>query len=49
MTCIECEHWVQLANNGEDVCMATKDENCECLVIPPTEEVPEWCPLKRTL
>jgi hypothetical protein len=46
--CVVCEHWLQLPHNGEDICQATKDENDMAMVIPPTGEIPEWCPKRNT-
>lgn len=45
--CVVCEHWLQLPHNGEDICQATKDENGMAMVIPPTGEIPEWCPQRN--
>lgn len=45
--CVVCEHWLQLPHNGEDICLATKDENGMAMVIPPTGEIPEWCPHRK--
>ncbi len=45
--CFECEHWKQLSYDGEDVCLATEDENGRCYVIPvdETDNTPDFCPL----
>ena len=45
--CLNCGHWLQLANDGEDVCLATEDENKMCMVIPIDEDIPKWCPLLK--
>lgn len=49
MNCNECEYWLQLPHDGEDICLKSQYGDGPHLVIPPTGswDAPEWCPLRR--
>ena len=47
MECFDCKYWKQLQDNGEDICLATENDDGLCDVIPPVGKTPEWCPMVK--